>query len=165
MPTTKTLPEVEGLFTASGDGDRAQLCVGTCTECDAVFFPPHAQLHRPNCSGGPVVPGLMAPTGTLVSYTIQHYAPPEPYPAPAEWEPVAIGTVAFAEQGLQVPGQLTGIDPADLRVGLTVETVAATLYVDDDGVERQTWKFRPVPPAGRSTEPNASTESSEMGAA
>ncbi len=163
MPTTKTLPEVDGLFApaaddTAGDGDRVRLCIGTCVECGAIFFPAHAQLHRPNCSGGPVEAGLMSPTGTLVSYTVQHYAPPEPYPAQAGWEPVGIGTVTFAE-GLQVPGQLTGVDLADLKVGLTVETVVATLYVDDDGAERQTWKFRPVQPTGRSN------ESSETGAA
>lgn len=167
MPTTTTapgvkgLPEVEGLFAPTGDGDGVRLCVGRCAECGAVFFPSHAQLHVPNCSGGPVEEGLMAPTGTLVSYTIQHYTPPDPYPTPTDWEPVGIGTVVFAEQGLQVPGQLTGIDLDDLRVGITVETAAATLYVDEDGVERQTYKFRPVPPAGST----GSTGSNETGAA
>lgn len=145
MPTTKTLPEVEGLFTPAATGEPVRLRTGTCAECGSVFFPSHAELHRPNCSGGPVEAGLMEGTGTVVSYTVQHYVPPEPYPAPAGWEPVAIATVVFAEQGLQVPGQLVGVDPADLAVGLVVETVAATLYVDDDGAERQTWKFRPVP--------------------
>ena len=143
MPNTNALPEVEGLFTAPGDDGRVQLVTATCTECSSVFFPKHAELHKPGCSGGPVEESLLSRRGTLSSWTIQHYQPPTPYPTPEHWEAVAIGTAAFPE-GLQIPAQLIGVTVDQLAVGVEVETVAAPLYVDDEGVNRLTWKFRPT---------------------
>src|SRR5258708_26012226 len=109
-PMTSTAsPEVEGLFTSAADGVR--LVAGRCAECETYFFPSHAALHRPNCTGGPVETATLSRYGTLVSYTIQRYAPPPPFIAPDPYEPRPMCTVAFPD-GLQVPGMLTclGID-------------------------------------------------------
>lgn len=157
--TTRAQPEVEGLFRTRDGGPLAvgapvQLLAGLCAGCDTYFFPRHAELHRPGCPGGEVEDHLMSPEGELVSYTVQHFPPPPPFPAPDPWEPTGLGTVVFAE-GLQVPGQITDWPNQDLRVGLRVEVVAGALTVDEEGVERLTWKFRPIPesagadPAGR----------------
>lgn len=139
--TPPAQPEVEGLFTAAEDGVR--LVAGRCSECESYFFPSHAALHRPNCSGGPIETTTLSPRGTLVSFTVQRYAPPPPFVAPDPYEPMPMGTVAFPE-GLQVPGMLTGIGADDLRVGIEVEVTEAPLYVADDGTPRLTWKFQPV---------------------
>jgi uncharacterized OB-fold protein len=144
MPnTTNAEPEVKGLFVSSGEGDQVRLVLGKCTECAATFFPKHAELHKPGCSGGTVDELLLSPYGTLVSYTVQHYQPPWPYPVPEKWEPVGIGTAIF-DEGLQIPAQITGWDLDKLAVGLRVEVVSAVLDNADGGDEQQTWKFRPT---------------------
>jgi uncharacterized protein len=143
MPSASAVPEVEGLFVATGEGDQVRLILGKCTECAATFFPKHAELHKPGCSGGTVEEKLLWPYGTLVSYTVQHYQPPWPYPEPESWEPMGLGTAIF-DEGLQIPAQITGWDLEDLAVGLRVEVVADVLGRDEDGVERLTWKFRPT---------------------
>jgi uncharacterized OB-fold protein len=56
---------------------------------------------------------------------------------------MAVGTAEFPE-GLQIPAQIVGCDHAKIAVGMEVEVIADTLYVDDRGVERLTWKFRPT---------------------
>ena len=139
--TATAQPEVEGLYTSSGD--EVRLVAGRCTECDSWFFPSHAALHRPNCSGGPVETTTMSPRGTLVSYTVQRYAPPPPFVAPEPYEPMPMGTVAFPE-GIQIPGMLTGIGIEELRVGIEMEVTTAPLYVAEDGTTRTTYKFRPT---------------------
>ena len=143
MPNVNAVPEVEGLFVSSGDGDQVQLVLGRCTECAATFFPKHAELHKPGCSGGFVEERLLSPFGTLVSYTVQHFQPPWPYPEPEKWEPVGIGTAVF-DEGLQIPAQIVGWNLDDLAVGLRVEVVSDVLGLDEEGVERLTWKFRPT---------------------
>jgi uncharacterized OB-fold protein len=147
--SVRSAPEVEHLFVSSEHpdqlevGDRVQLIAGICAGCEVYFFPKHAELHRPGCPGGEVAETLLSADGELVSYTVQRFAPPPPFPAPDPWSPTGIGTVLFA-QGLQVPGEIVEWDLTELRVGLRVEVVAGALYVDDEGVQRLTWKFRPV---------------------
>jgi uncharacterized OB-fold protein len=52
-------------------------------------------------------------------------------------------TVAFKE-GLQIPGQLVGLDPDEVRIGEEVQTIVDVLFTTDDGQDMLTWKFRPV---------------------
>ncbi len=140
--TEKTqYPAEEGLFVSSSDGPH--LVGGLCRECETYFFPKFAEFHKPDCSGGPVDESLLSNRGELVSFTVQRFAPPPPFTAPEPFEPYAIGTVAIAE-GLQIPGQITDCRIEDLTVGLHVELVLAPLFVDEDGAEALTWKFRPV---------------------
>jgi uncharacterized OB-fold protein len=134
-------PEVDGLFTWPSTEPR--LIAGRCSECDSYFFPSYAELHRPNCSGGPVEQTTLSRTGVVVSYTVQRYRPPEPFVAPDPFEPMPMATVAFPE-GIQVPGMLTGIALTDLRVGIEVEVCAVPLYTDPAGVEALTYAFLPV---------------------
>ena len=141
MTDLASRPEVDGLFTwPSG---APQLIAGKCGECESYFFPSHAELHRPNCSGGPVEQATLSRTGVVVSYTVQRYRPPEPFIAPEPFQPMPMATVAFPE-GIQVPGMLTGIAIDELRVGIEVEVSLIPLYVDAAGVTALTYAFLPV---------------------
>ena len=143
--TTKQYPAVEGLFTFPDDEPR--LIGSRCESCGTVGFPSSSRMHRPNCPGEPVKDLLLSRRGTLVSWTVQRYPPPPPYRASDPFEPFGLGTVAFAE-GIQVAGQMTGCDLADLAVGIEVEVVVDTLYLDAEGNEALTWKFAPVGEGG-----------------
>lgn len=144
MPTKESsVPVVEGLFI--WPSEAPQLLAGHCSECQCYFFPSHAQLHRPGCSGGTVEITPLLRRGTIRSYTIQHYPPPDPYVAPDPFEPFVLVTVEFPE-GLQIPGQLVGVaaDYDEIVIGQAVDVVIAPLYTDEHGVTRLTWKFDPV---------------------
>ncbi len=79
-----------------------------------------------------------------MSYTIQRFQPPYPYISDSDaFEPYGIGTVELPD-GIQVPGQITGIDVEDIAVGMAVDMVVETLYVDEDGDEVLTWKWAPA---------------------
>ena len=135
-------PAIDGLFTWPSEEPR--LIGVRCDDCGTLSFPKSAELHRPNCPGETVSEMLFSRRGTLVSWTVQRYAPPPPYVSdPATFQPFAIGTVALPE-GIQIPGQLTGIDIDDDEDGIEVELVVDTLYEDDEGCQVLTWKFAPV---------------------
>jgi hypothetical protein len=131
-------PEIEGLFT--GPGRDVHLLAGRCEECRSTFFPRFAEIHRPGCSGGTTEEFVLGRQATVVSYTVQRFAPPEPFPATDPYVPMIMVTALF-EEGLQIPGQLIGVDSDVAPMGAEVETVADVLWVAEDGTEMVTWKF------------------------
>lgn len=116
-------------------------CVGSGT----YFFPPTDTSRAPGHAGGETEPVRLSTRGTLWSYTSAGYQPPEPYiEPPGGFTPFAIAAVELAEEGLVVLGQVPsdiGVD--DLQVGMEMELVIDTLFVDDEG-ERVVWKWRPT---------------------
>ena len=107
--------------------------------------------------GGATEPVRLSTRGTLWSYTSAGYQPPAPYIAPpGGFEPFAIAAVELAEEGLVVLGQVpSDVGMADLKVGMEMELVIDTLFVDDDG-ERVVWKW---PPAANTTASSNATAS------
>ena len=75
----------------------------------------------------------LSPKGKLWSYTINYYPLPPPYKPPEVFEPFGIGEVEFPE-GVRVIGMITGCDAEkDLEIGIDMDLVFETLFVDDDG--------------------------------
>ena len=132
-------------------------CVGSGT----YFFPPTDTSRAPGYAGGPTEPVRLSTRGTLWSYTSAGYKPPSPYiEPPGGFTPFAIAAVELADEGLVVLGQVpSDVGVADLQVGMEMELVIDTLFVDDDG-ERVVWKWRPVAdaaPSGNATTSDAGT--------
>ncbi|HEX6235844.1 MAG TPA: OB-fold domain-containing protein [Acidimicrobiales bacterium] len=138
-----TRPAVEGWFTL--DGDPALL--GTrCRACGTVVFPPATGFCRnPHCSGTELDEVRLSRRGRVWSYTDARYAPPPPYvPRTDPFEPFALAAVELEAEGIVVLGQVAdgyGVD--DLAVGAPVELVIEPLFVED-GIERVTWRWRPL---------------------
>lgn len=151
-PTT-TLA-IEGWFETDPEpaltGSR---CVGSGT----YFFPPTDTSRAPGHAGGPTEPVRLSTRGTLWSYTSAGYQPPDPYrEPPGGFSPFAIAAVELATEGLVILGQVpSDVDVADLQVGMEMELVIDTLFVDDEG-ERLVWKWRPA--AGNSTPTSTASE-------
>lgn len=141
MADSKRYPAAPGLFT--WPSDAPELIGSKCESCGSHFFPKQAEFHKPGCAGGPVQEVKLSRRGTLVSYTIQHFPPPPPFVRADPYVPMMVGTVAIPE-GIQIPGQLLGFKPEELKSGVEVEVVVDTLYVDEEGNEALTWKFQPV---------------------
>ena len=139
-----TAPAVDGWFTT---GDEPTLLGTRCRVCGTVFFPrEEAFCRNPACAGEAFDEVPLSRRGRVWSYTDARYQPPPPYvPRTEPYEPFALAAVELEAEGLVVLGQVAeGYGVGDLAVGAEVELVVEPLYTDDDGVERTTWRWRPV---------------------
>ena len=90
------------------------------------------------------IPVPLSTTGTLWSYTDNHYQPPAPYMSPDPFQPYAIAAVELADEKMVVLGQVaSGTATGDLQVGMRMKLVAETLYADD-AKEFVVWKWAPA---------------------
>ena len=141
MTTNKPLPVVEGLFTETAEGPR--LLGSKCASCGTPYFPKSAVCHNPECSGSKMEDASFGHRGTLWSCAIQNYPPPAPARYEEPYTPYAMGMVDMAE-GLRVLGRISTDDPEGVEVGTEVELVLERLYLDENGNEVITWKFKPI---------------------
>jgi uncharacterized protein len=147
------IPAIDGWFTI---GPRPALIGTRCTLCRTVSFPRETAFCRnPACAGegDDLAEVELSRTGRVWSYTDARYQPPPPYiPRTDPYEPFAVAAVELEAEGIVVLGQVAdGYGVADLAVGAPVELVVETLYADDDGTARSTWRWKPIPagaPAG-----------------
>lgn len=142
-PTKKRIPAIEGWFTQD---DEPHLIGLRDPETGATFFPKDVALSAvPGRAGAELEEVRLSRTGTLWSYTTNHYPPPEPYVAPDPFVPYTVAAVELAEERMVVLGQLApGVDPADLELGMPMELVLDTLFEDEEG-EHVVWKWKPIP--------------------
>ena len=139
-----TAPAIDGWFTT---GDEPTLLGTRCQACGTVFFPrEEAFCRNPGCAGEAFDEVPLSRRGRVWSYTDARYQPPSPYvPRTEPYEQFALAAVEREAAGLFVLGHVAdGYGVGDLAVGAEVELVVEPLYTDDDGVERTTWRWRPV---------------------
>ena len=141
MTTTKSVPVAEGLFAEMDDGPR--LLGSKCASCGTPYFPRSAVCHNPDCGESKMEEASFGPRGTLWSCAIQNYPPPAPARYEEPYTPYALGMVDMPE-GLRVLGRISTDDPESVQVGAEVELVLERLYLDENGNEVITWKFRPT---------------------
>ena len=137
------LPAMDGWFTM--DAAAPHLLGSRCTQCKSYFFPKESLFCRnPACAGREFEEVPLSRTGTLWSYTTNHYQPPPPYVSPDPFVPYSVAAVELAAAHMVVLGQLaSGVDPKALKVGMTVELVLETLYTDDKA-DYVVWKWKPA---------------------
>ena len=140
MAQNKKVPVVEELF-AWTEGE-ANLIGTKCVSCGTYYFPKSISCRNPNCNEKKVKEIGFSSKGKLYTYTIQYYPPPPPFRM-EPFAPYAIGLVEFPE-GVRVAGQLTGCDFSDIKIGMEVMTVVEKLYLDDEGNEVVSYKFKPI---------------------
>ncbi len=125
--------------------ERPRLIGSRCRACRTYFFPKEAFACRnPECGSGDLEDVPLSATGTLWSFTDNHYQPPAPYMSPDPFVPYTIAAVELAEEQMVVLGQVgDGIQPKDLEVGMRMKLVAETLY-SDDAKDYVVWKWIPA---------------------
>ena len=134
------VPVVDGLFEVVAG--EARLTGTRCASCGALYFPQTISCRNSHCREKQVGPAALPTTGTLYSYTVQHYQPP-PLFRMDDWAPYALGVVDLGE-GLQVMGMLTGVALDQIAIGMELRVVAEPLYRDADGGDVLTYKFAPL---------------------
>ena len=122
---------VDGLFT---DEAQPSLIGGRDRASGRVVFPyPEGDDYEPHPLGR---------HGTLWSWTVQRYRPKSPpYTGPEVFAPWIVAYIELPE--VIVEARLVDIDPADVRIGLTVTLTATPLDPAQLG-ERMIPAFRPV---------------------
>ena len=139
------VPAIEGWFRTDDDGGI--VLIGTrCAGSGTYFFPPERVMSRaPGFADAELEEVELSTCGTLWSFTDAQYQPPEPFVAPSDpYAPFCIAAVHLETEQLVVMGQVTeGVTVDDLEVGMEMELVADTLFVDDEA-EHVIWKWRPV---------------------
>ncbi|HYK70209.1 MAG TPA: OB-fold domain-containing protein [Streptosporangiaceae bacterium] len=129
-------PDTEFFWTGTRQGElRIQRCGG----CGALRHPPGPAC--PRCGSiGKAEYQVATGTGTVFSYVVHHHPP-----VPGKELPIIVALVELTE-GVRMLGELTGIDPGDVRIGMPVR--ASLDRVADD----------PVLPGWRPDEPGALPE-------
>jgi uncharacterized OB-fold protein len=129
-----TSPDTEFFWAGTAAGElRVQRCAG----CGALRHPPGPRC--PSCGTmSPQPPGYVvaAGTGEVYSYVVHHHPP-----VPGKKLPVVIALVQLTE-GVRMTGELLGVAPGQLRIGLPVR--AEFVRIDDD-LTLPAW--RPASPA------------------
>lgn len=141
-------PAIEGWFTTGPD---AALLGTRCHDSGTYFFPPETTVSRaPGFADSALEPVGLSRTGRLWSYTNAGYEPPDPYVSVTDpYVPFAIAAVELELEQMVVLGQcIAGVTVDDLAVGMEMELVIDTLFVDEDGVEQLVWKWKPAGWAG-----------------
>ena len=131
-PIPDDIAIADGLFTL---GSAPRLIGGRDRSSGRVLFP------RPD---GDRYEAVELPrNGRIWSWTVQRFRPKTPpYRGPEAFEPFAIGYVQLGDVVI-VEGMLTGIDFADLAIGLEVETILLPFGTDDTGRTILTYAFAP----------------------
>lgn len=125
--------------------ERPRLIGSRCQACRSYFFPKETFACRnPSCGARELEDVPLSTTGTLWSYTDNHYQPPAPYMSPDPFTPYAIAAVELSEEKMVVLGQVAnGVRVADLAVGMRMKLVVETLY-SDESKDYLVWKWAPV---------------------
>jgi|SRR5579863_1161687 len=142
--TSRATAALPGWYTLE---EPAALLGSRCLTCGSYFFPRLSTFCRnPHCEGSQFEELRLSRSGRIWSFTNACYPPPPPYLAPEPFVPFAIAAVELERERLIVLGQVvSGVDVAQLAVGMAVELVLETLFRDADG-DRVVWKWRPCAP-------------------
>ena len=125
--------------------ERPRLIGSRCRSCRSYFFPREEFACRtPSCGATELEDVPLSATGTLWSYTDNHYKPPAPYMSPDPFVPYAIAAVELADEKMVVLGQVAnGTATGDLKVGMRMKLVVETLY-SDDAKDYLVWRWAPA---------------------
>lgn len=130
---------VDRTLFAETSGPAGPVLLGSrCADDGTVVFP--AQQTCPRCSGAAVAPLELPRTGTIWSWTVQHFLPKAPFRT-SVFEPYPIGYVNLGE--VIVEARLTGaVD--QLKIDQPVQLTWLPAWIDEDGTAVLTYAFAPT---------------------
>lgn len=128
------VPLRPGLLELGADGE-GRLLGSRCPSCGAWFFPRRQVCSR--CLAEPLETAPLSPRGTVYTYTVIHQAPPG-------FEVPYVLVYVDLPEGVRVLGQLAGVAPESVRIGLEVELALEPFGEDEEGREVIGYRFHPV---------------------
>ena len=124
--------------------ENPQLIGTRCDDCGAVTFP--AQTRCARCSSPKMSELLLPRRGTIVTWTVQGFAPKPGFqgdPTGKNFQPFGVGLVQL-DDVVRVEGRLSEHDPEKLAFGQEVELRIVPFFTDENGDEIMTFEFAPV---------------------
>lgn len=90
-------------------------------------------------------PVLLPATGTLWSWTVQRFAPKQPYDGPSgeDYQPYAVAYVQLGDM-LIVEGRIAQTPPPPLTIGQPMQVVRVAYTQDAQGQPVETYAFNPL---------------------
>jgi uncharacterized OB-fold protein len=132
----------DGIFTTPlYPSEQVRLNGSKCRVCGEVFLGKH--LSCGNCANENMEEIALSDKGKLYTYTVIRNRPPGDYKGPDPFVPFGEGLIALPE-GIRILSPLTGCDINKLKIGTEWKLIVDVLYVDADGNEVMTFKFKPV---------------------
>ena len=132
----------EDLFTTPlSPPEQVRLKGSKCRVCGEVFLGKSSACG--NCAGEDLEEKVLSPRGKLWTYTVLRNRPPGDYKGPDPFVPFALGLVEVPE-GIRILSPLTDCDVDNLKIGMELELVVDKLFVDDEGNEVMSFKFKPI---------------------
>jgi uncharacterized protein len=136
-------PVADDLLRLGGaDGADLALLGSLCQGCATHYFPRAVSCRNPECEDKILTDAELGRTGSLYSWTVQHYRPPALFRAD-DWQPSALGLVEVPE-GLRVLALLTGAPAGEIAIGSPLRLTTVPLYADDDGRPVVTYAYAPA---------------------
>lgn len=129
------VPLRPGLLEVGPDG-TGHLLGSRCPSCGACFFPQRHVCSR--CLTEELEAAPLSSRGTVYTYTVIHQA------APGFEVPYALAYVDLPE-GVRVLGQIAGVEPEAVHIGMEVELSLEPFGEDDQGQELIGYRFHPAP--------------------
>jgi uncharacterized OB-fold protein len=118
--------------------EQVLLAGSECAECGIVLFGERQRCE--NCSSRALRHRQFSRGGTVFSYTVQRYRPPEPNGLSGAWSPRAIAWVDLDDAGPRLLAPVLG-DPAEIRIGSRVSLRCTPDWLDDEGQEVVAYSF------------------------
>lgn len=133
------VPIREGLLTSPlTPFDKVRIIGSKCNHCGEVMLGEVSCCANCACEETKIIP--LSPNGNLWTYTVIRHRPPGSYRGPEPFEPFAEGLVELPE-GIRILSVLD-CEIDKLAIGMALELVVHTLYVDDQGKNVIAFKFR-----------------------
>lgn len=141
------LPFKEGFLTEDlADLDAIRLIGSRCGDCCIALL---GRRHRcENCTSKNLRDEIFSPEGTVYSFTVQRYPPPEPHALASPWTARGLAWIDLNDNGPRIIGPV-GCDPDQLAIGLAVR-LACRVGWTEGAHETVVYEFVPVASPGRS---------------
>lgn len=141
LQTKRQIPIQDGLWEVGQTSKEIPHLIGSkCTHCGEIYFPQKVINHCIQCHKRCLQKTILSNRGKVVSFAVVERAPAGGfYKGPI---PYAYGFVKLTDNA-RIKTLFTGkID--QLEIGMDVELIIETLFVDEDGYENVTYKFKKI---------------------
>lgn len=138
----KQIPVVKGFMTAPlSPLDQVRLTGSKCLSCGIALL---GKRHAcESCASTDLEDVIFSKNGTVYSYTIAIYPPPQPYAGSVDpFVPYPIVWIDLPE-GARVLSALADCKPDEVAIGMEVELVVEKGWEDAQGNEVIAYKFKP----------------------
>jgi len=139
----KQIPVVKGFMTTPlSPPEQVRLTGSRCLSCGVTLL---GKRHAcENCASTDLEDVIFSKRGTVFSYTVALYPPPQPYAGSVDpFVPYPIVWIDLPE-GARILSALTDCKPDEVKIDMEVELVVEKGWEDEKGNEVMAYKFKPV---------------------